>query len=209
MRAEGFSGYHRLSMAEGIGATMVRPRTVAMMLLILLPAIASPARADQWGSSILANCYALGDRNYKEHFFVRVFWTELGGRQLDSENPGADGPLALHNLHLSPVSCDVDGRKVAFETIDYRQPTIRGACGQCEQTGFRLTLDGKAIWEAPRPEPRGTPIFNGTIDVDRDMARICTEHRPADLGVELPYKPDFFASKTSILVCETISLPPN
>jgi hypothetical protein len=154
---------------------------------------------------VFANCYDLDDFLYKQHFFVRVFRTELGGGQLFRTDQNVDGPLSLSDLTTARASCTIDGKEVRLELVNYRAPTLRGWCGLCEQTGFRLTIDGETIWEIERPEPRGEPIFNGTIDVDRDIARICVENTPDALGVALPYEPDFFQSRTSILVCKTIS----
>ncbi|MCU9848146.1 hypothetical protein OEZ60_09010 [Defluviimonas sp. WL0024] len=99
----------------------------------------------------------------------------------------------------------IENKKVVFETVDYRAPTLRGACGLCEQTGFRITVDREAVWETRRPDKRGDSIFNGTIDMHKDMLRVCEEHPPAALGVDIPFARDFFTSRTSILVCETHS----
>ena len=112
-------------------------------------------------------------------------------------------PLSLENLNKVPATCVIDGRTVAFETVDYRAPTMRGGCGLCEQTGFRITVDGEAVWEAKRPVRRGDRVFNGTIDMDRNMLRVCQEHRPEALSVEIPWTQDFFTARTSILLCET------
>lgn len=172
--------------------------TLFQMALIL------PSQADQWGSKVLAHCYDLDDFQYQKHFFVRVFWTELGGGQLYSTAPTLEGPISLHKLNSETVMCLIKEKKIVFETHQYRGPTIRGACGLCEKTGFRLTVDDRVVWETLAPAVLGYPIFNGTIDVDKDTVRVCTEHRPEKLGVELPYKLDFFESRTSVLVCQTL-----
>lgn len=171
---------------------------IFQLLLVL------PASADQWGSVVLAHCYNLDDNNYKEHFFVRVFWTELGGGQLFSEMPEPNAPKGLHRLNAEPATCVIDGNEVVFQTVNYRAPTLRGACGLCEHTGFRITVNGATVWEAARPEERGDPIFNGTIDMDRDMLRVCEENRPEKYEVEIPFEQDFFTARTRIVVCKTI-----
>lgn len=166
-------------------------------------AFSLPAQADQWGSVVLAHCYDLDDTRYQEHFFVRVFWTELGGGQLYTETLSQGAPLRLRSLNQQPATCLINGKKVVFETVDYRSPTLRGACGLCEQTGFRITVDEDVVWEAQRPVNRGDPIFNGTLDMDRDMLRVCEETPPEALGVEPPFEQDFFSAHTNILICET------
>lgn len=164
-----------------------------------------PAYADQWGSMVLSHCYELDASNYQQHFFVRVFWTELGGGQLHSETTKPNAPRSLHDVYEEPPKCLIDGNEVSFETLDYRAPTMRGACGLCEQTGFRIAVNGIVVWEIARPETRGDPIFNGTIDMDRDMLRVCQENSPETLGVEIPFEQDFFTAHTRIVVCQTQS----
>ncbi len=117
--------------------------------------------------------------------------------------PSQGEPQGLQSLNLLPATCLINGQKVLFETVDYRAPTIRGACGLCEQTGFRITVGENVVWETQRPDIRGDPIFNGTIDMDRDMLRVCEETPPETLGVEIPFEQDFFTARTSILICET------
>lgn len=162
-----------------------------------------PAHADQWGSRVLAHCYELDASNYRQHFFVRVFWTEVGGGQLYTETPMPNAPRSLHDLNEQPARCLIDGNEVSFETMGYRTPNGRGWCGLCEQTGFRIAVNGNIVWETARPETRGDPIFNGTIDVDRDMLRVCRESVPETLGVEIPFEQDFFSARTRIVVCQT------
>ncbi|QBY00365.1 hypothetical protein E2K80_06100 [Rhodophyticola sp. CCM32] len=99
----------------------------------------------------------------------------------------------------------IGSNEITFETVDYRAPTINGACGLCEQTGFRITVNGNAVWEIAAPEMRRDPIFNGTIDMDRDMLRVCQESSPETLGVDIPFEQDFFAARASIVVCQTHS----
>ncbi|EBA10796.1 hypothetical protein [Roseobacter sp. CCS2] len=179
--------------------------SAVLFWVFCLLSLAGPLKADQWGSVVISHCYDLDDRQYQQHFFVRVFWTEVGGGQFYREKAIADGPRHVSAIEDNPESCVIDGVLVRFELLDYVAAPRPGRCGLCEQTGFRLTADGVTIWETPSPDVRGTPIFNGTLDVDRDMARICAEQTPEELGVQLPYEPDFFSSKTSMLVCETIS----
>ncbi|MBS9717929.1 hypothetical protein ACFFUT_06965 [Pseudohalocynthiibacter aestuariivivens] len=152
----------------------------------------------------MAHCYDLDGFSYSEHFFVRVFWTEVGGGQLYSQTSNDDAPKGLHSLNKEPASYLIDGNRVAFETANYRAPTISGWCGLCEQTGFRITVNENVVWEVPAPETRGMPIFNGTVDMDRSMLRVCEENVPAALGVEIPFEQDYFSARTSILVCKTI-----
>lgn len=154
---------------------------------------------------VLAHCYELDDISYQEHFFIRVFWTELGGGQLYSETTDLGAPLRLASFNTRPATCLIDGKSVVFEMVDYRTPTIRGACGLCEHAGFRITVDDNVVWEAQRPAHCEEPIFNGTIDMDRYILRVCEESTPSALGVELPFEQDFLSARASILVCETIS----
>ena len=179
-------------------------RVATFAICLFAPLVAN---ADQWATRILAHCYALDSSTYSEHFFVRAFLTEAGGSEFDPVEGNSGGAYTLRDIARAPIECQVSGRSVRLELIDYREPTASGQCGACEDTGFQLSVDGSTVWKAEPPEQRGRdPIFNGTIDVNRDMARVCTEHRPEELGVELPYKPDFLASRTSILVCETTKL---
>lgn len=164
-----------------------------------------PTQADQWGSVVLAHCYSLDDRRYQEHFFVRVFWTELGGGQLYSEIPNFEAPKRLPDLNNKPATCLINGKEVIFETLEYRIPTGHGGCGLCEKTGFRITVDGEVIWETSPPENMGDPVFKGTIDMDRGMLRVCTESLPETLGVDIPFEQDFLTTKTRIQICQTIS----
>ncbi len=178
-----------------------------LFILLTMPffwiaCLAGPAKADQWGSVVFAHCYALDGSLYDRHFFIRVFWTEIGGGQLSRQAGQSQGPTSLYDLSSNPSSCVIDERDIRFEVIDFRPRTI---ADQSEKTGFRLTIDNETVWETPSPVPRGARIFNGTIDVDRDMVRVCTERTPEDVGVALPYRPDFFQSRTSILVCEAIA----
>lgn len=183
---------------------MTRLRSVVMVLVCQV-GLVLPAHADQWGSMVLAHCYELDSNNYQQHFFVRIFWTELGGGQFHLETPRPNAPRSLHDINEEPATCLIDGDKVSFETVEYRAPTIRGACGLCEQTGFRITVNGNVVWEIARPETRGDPIFNGTIDMDRDMLRVCQESLPDMLGVEIPFEQEFFTARTHVVVCETHS----
>ena len=178
--------------------------SVRFLLPLLTQLLADAARADQWGSMVMARCYRLDGPEYRAHLFLRVSLTETGGGQLRAWDGAEQGLLSLGDLRNHPVICDIGGRAVRFETVGYRQPTMRGYCGQCEQTGFRLTVDGEAIWETAPPKVRGDPIFNGTVDVDKEMARVCTERRPEDMGIVLPPAPEVFGDRTSVLVCRTI-----
>lgn len=180
------------------------PKTMLLIAAFQLPSFV-PAHADQWGSVVLAHCYELDGTYYHEHFFARVFWTQLGGGQLHSRIPTSEGPKRLDNLIGEPVTCLINGKKVSLEAQDYRAATIRGACGSCEQVGFRLTVDGVEIWESPAPKRRGDPIFKGTIDMDRDSLRVCEEHRPEAIGVEIPYAQNFFSARTSVTICREIN----
>ncbi|WP_170571525.1 hypothetical protein [Ruegeria atlantica] len=162
------------------------------------------AFADQWGSGVLAHCYQLDDNAYKQHLFVRVFWTELGSGQLFQKQSASEGSIGLYGLSQAPVSCQINGKSVVFETYDYRPASLQGSCAQCEHAGFRIIVDGKILWQAPAPESRGDPIFNGTIDMDRDMLRVCEEVRPEDIGVDIAFEQDFFKARTSVLVCSTM-----
>ncbi len=171
-----------------------RPRSGLRTLALLLPpflAIGSAglAHADQWQTVVIAECFALDDRVYREHLSIRVFLSETGGGQLFARDAGR-APQGIDDLSRHPLSCAIDGRVVRFETLDHRPARMRGYCGLCEQTGFRLSVDGATIWETPGPPVRGDPVFKGTIDVDREMARVCTHHRPEDLGVDLRLPPD-------------------
>lgn len=179
-------------------------RSLFCVALALIPAGAS--RADQWGSIVTAQCFALKDHAYDAHLSVRVFLTEVGGGQLWNGDDLSTGLLSLHQLSAAPISCTINGRIIRLETAEYRAPRMNGACGLCEQTGFRLTVDHSVIWEIPAPAVLGDPIFNGTIDVDKDMARICTQHRPEDLGLrlQLPAEVSDWPPPT-VIACQTYS----
>ncbi len=178
-------------------------RSILIAAALLLTST-SQTNADQWGSSVFAHCYQLKGFFYQRHFFVRVFYTELGGGQLHTGMDGPDNePRSLWHLSTNPVTCDIEGKEFRFETVGYRPPTMRGYCGSCDQTGFRLTVEGKTIWHVDAPKTRGDPIFNGTIDADEDAIRICTENRPEDIGVTLPHENGDASSRTSVLVCKT------
>ena len=184
---------------------MIQAIKVIIRLFCAALAIIPPdaSRADQWGSMITAQCFALKDSHYDAHLAVRIFWTELGGGQLWSGDDRSSGLLSLGQLAIAPVTCPISGKAIRLETSQYSAPQMHGYCGLCEQTGFRLIVDEKVLWKIAAPAVRGDPIFNGTIDVDRDMARVCTEHRPEDLGVVLPFEQDFFSSRASMLICQT------
>ncbi len=174
-----------------------------LLACVLSAPAASVARADQWVTFVVADCLALKDFRYREHLSIRVFPSNGGGGQLWSDDPS--GPLSLRSLSARPVSCTVNGREIRFETLDHRPARPAGACGLCEQSGFRLTADGRTLWETPAPAVRGDPIFHGSIDVDRDMARVCTQHRPEDLGVtlQLPAGVSHDWPPPTILACKT------
>jgi hypothetical protein len=154
--------------------------------------------ADQWGSRVMAECYADLIGSYQQHMFVRVFHAELGNGQLDAPNGRSEGIFSIEQLSRSAFSCVVNGKTVLFAVEDYRPTRETGARAQCQQTGFRLSVDGKAIWRAPEPPEIGLPIFNGTIDLDKDRARICTEQPENASG-------DFFESRQMTLVCQTVA----
>jgi hypothetical protein len=160
---------------------------------------ANAAVADQWRSRVIAECYDNLIGSYSGHVFVRVFHTKLGGGQLDAPDGQAEGVFSLEQLDRTPFSCVVNGKVVRFELVDYRPTRETGACAQCQHTGFRLTVDGTVIWDAPAPESIGMPIFNGTIDLDMDMARICSAERRKSRP-----ESDFFTNDQWALTCETI-----
>lgn len=173
--------------------------------LISAITMATPTLAlgDQWATFLIPDCFALDDKFYKEHLSIRVFASEAGGGQLSSHDL-VSGPLSTWTLSSHPISCFVNGKDIRFETLDYSPPGERGPCGACEQTGFRLTVDGKTIWETQAPKVRGAPIFNGTIDVDREIARVCTQYTPEALGLVLPLPPTVTAEfpPPSVLICK-------
>lgn len=177
-------------------------RLVVVALLLLG---GTAVRADQWGSIVIAHCDPLRGPANNAHLSVRVFWADIGGTDFIPPVGATEGVLSLHDLNRSPVTCTIHGRTIRFETLDYSERRLRGACAQCEQTGFRLTVDDHVVWQIAAPDRRGEPIFNGTLDVGLDGVQICTEHRPEDLSIDLPYKPDFFTTRTSILICETLA----
>lgn len=184
----------------------IRTMKFVIYLSILVMTICTPnlARTDQWATFVVPNCFALDDQFYKEHLSIRVFLSEAGGGQLYTHD-FASGPVGIGALSAHPVSCIVNNRVIRFETLDYDPSPHKGPCGNCDQTGFRLTVDGKTIWQTPAPARRDYPLFSGTLDVDRDIARICTQYRPEDLGVVLRLPPavvpDF--PPPSILICRT------
>ena len=192
---------------------MVQTEFIVTKLKILLVALAVqcalivPASADHWSSVVLSHCYAFDDRVYDRHFFVRVFLTETGGGQFFAKEQSDQKPRSLRGLNERPAACSIAGKDVRFETMDYSPPKLRGLCAQCDQTGFRLLVDGKVVWKVETPTVRGDPIFNGTIDVDRDMVRVCREHAPDTVGVELPHENHHPDSRTSVLICSTTSMP--
>lgn len=159
---------------------------------------ANAAVADQWGSRVIAQCYDNLMGRHSGHLFVRVFHTELGGGQLDAPDGQAEGVFSLEQLNRAPFSCVINGRVVRFELVDYRPARESGPCAQCQHTGFRLAVDGAVIWDAPAPGSIGMPIFNGTIDLDMDMARICSAERKT--GPE----PDFLVNDQWALTCQTV-----
>jgi hypothetical protein len=156
--------------------SVVEGKTRKIILSILLALLASVpsnvALADQWASRVLAECYDNLIGHYSGHMFVRVFHTELGGGQLDAPDGQAEGVFSFEQLDRTPFSCVIDGKTVRFEVVDNRPLRETGACAHCQHTGFRLTVDGTVIWEVPPPEAIGMWNFNGTIDLDADMARI-------------------------------------
>jgi hypothetical protein len=176
--------------------------TIAIVFFHFLSAV--PAHADQMGSMIMSQCYQLDDSAYAEHFFVRVFWTEVYGGQLYHEEPSPNGVRSLHTLSERPITCEVDGKIIRFQSLDYRPPSPKGFCGSCEQTGFQITVNENVIWEkaAPRNAPEG--IFNGTIDLDRDKLRVCEVNQLQDAEIEFPVNPAISYRQISVMICETI-----
>lgn len=181
-------------------------RGKALLLSMILHVFSNlPTYADQWGSVVLTHCYDLKGREYyKKHFFIRVFWTELGGGQFHRNSDSLDGPMKLQLFHKKPATCMIQGKKVVFETQDYRKRTDTGACGRCERTGFRLTVDEKLIWEKPAPKRLGEPIFNGEIDIDRDSIRVCEDRRPEEIGVDISGLEGVVKHMTRVRTCREI-----
>ncbi len=174
-------------------------------LVLSSVALGDQVRADQWGSKVLAHCYDLDSQNYSKHMFVRVFWTEIGGGQLRPIQRANEGVTDLWDLAEVPFSCAIGSRQFLFEAVDFRPQRERGACALCESTGFRLSVDGVAIWDVAAPKILGGPIFRGTLDVGRDAARVCTERWLTHSELELLSEPESSSVDVSILTCENIS----
>ncbi|WP_157970908.1 hypothetical protein [Pseudogemmobacter bohemicus] len=175
---------------------------LSCMALVL--SAAGTCQAEQTGTIVTNQCFALNNDVYDAHLTVRIFKTEIGSGQFDNGGDLSLGFLTLGQLARTPITCSINGRVVRLETMDFSPQRISGPSALADQVGFRLSVGDHVMWEVPAPAIRGLPIFNGTIDVDKDKVRVCAEHTPEDLGVILtPLAKSSGLISPIVLVCQT------
>ena len=155
--------------------------------------------SDEVRSLISWNCFVPKGSVHSEIFTVRVFWSEMhwaGMRNSEAEYHGLKSLSELNNL---PVQCNVSGEIVEFSAKNYVPPRPKGDCGGCDNTGFLLSVDGVVIWEAKQSSNPRHGIFNGTLDFDRNLLRICEEQ--SSQADELR---ETGSASSRVLNCETV-----